>query len=45
MTRRELIGVNTRFEVTGSEGSESTDSGVAVDIEVASDGFTGCAAA
>jgi len=29
---------NTGFEVTGSE---PTDSGVAVDIEVASDGFNG----
>ena len=35
---RELIGANTRFEVTGSE---RTDGGVAVDIEVASDGFNG----
>jgi hypothetical protein len=35
---RELIGANTRFEVTGSE---PTDGGVAVDIEVASDGFNG----
>ena len=35
---RELIGANTRFEVTGSE---PTASGVAADIEVASDGFNG----
>ena len=35
---RELIGANTRFEVSGSE---ATDGGVAVDIEVASDGFNG----
>ena len=35
---RELIGANTRCEVTGSE---RTASGVAVDIEVASDGFNG----
>jgi hypothetical protein len=35
---RELIGANTRFEVTGSE---RTDGGVTVDIEVASDGFNG----
>ena len=35
---RELIGANTHFEVTGSE---RTDGGVAVDIEVASDGFNG----
>jgi hypothetical protein len=35
---RELIGATTRFEVTGSE---PTDSGVAVDIEVASEGFNG----
>ena len=35
---RELIGANSRFEVTGSE---PTDAGVAVDIEVASDGFNG----
>jgi hypothetical protein len=35
---RELIGANSRFVVTGSE---STDRGVAVDIEVASDGFSG----
>jgi hypothetical protein len=34
----ELVGANTRFEVTGSE---PTDGGVAVDIEVASDGFNG----
>ena len=34
----ELIGANTRFEVTDSE---PTDRGVAVDIEVASDGFNG----
>jgi hypothetical protein len=35
---RELIGANTRFEVTGSE---SAGGGVAVDIEVTSDGFNG----
>jgi hypothetical protein len=35
---RELIGANSRFEVTGSE---PIDGGVAVDIEVASDGFNG----
>jgi hypothetical protein len=35
---RELIGANSRFAVTGSE---AIDSGVAVDIEVASDGFNG----
>jgi hypothetical protein len=35
---RELIGAHTRFEVTGSE---PTDGGVAVDIEVSSDGFNG----
>jgi hypothetical protein len=35
---RELIGANSRFEVTGSE---ATGAGVAVDIEVASDGFNG----
>ena len=35
---RELIGANTRFEVTGSEPA---DHGVAVDIQVASDGFNG----
>jgi hypothetical protein len=35
---RELIGANTRFEV---KGSEPTASGVAVDIDVASDGFNG----
>jgi hypothetical protein len=35
---RELIGADSRFAVTGSE---STDRGVAVDIEVASDGFSG----
>jgi hypothetical protein len=35
---RELIGGDSRFVVTGSE---STDRGVAVDIEVASDGFNG----
>jgi hypothetical protein len=33
---RELIGVNTRFDVTGTK---ATDGGVAVEIEVASDGF------
>jgi hypothetical protein len=32
---RELIGANTRFDVTGS------DDGVTVDIEVSSDGFNG----
>jgi hypothetical protein len=37
-SERELIGANSRFAVTGSE---STDRGVAVDIEVASDAFTG----
>ena len=35
---RELIGAHTQFEVGGSE---PTDGGVAVDIEVASDGFNG----
>jgi SnoaL-like domain len=35
---RELIGVNARFEVTGSEPAGD---GVGVDIEVASDGFSG----
>jgi hypothetical protein len=35
---RELIGAHTRFEITGAE---PTDAGVAVDIEVASDGFNG----
>jgi hypothetical protein len=35
---RELIGANSRFDVTGSEQIED---GVAVDIEVASDGFSG----
>jgi hypothetical protein len=35
---RELIGANTRFDVTGSEPIEH---GVAVDIEVSSDGFNG----
>jgi hypothetical protein len=35
---RELIGANSRFAVTGSE---ATDRGVDVDIEVASDGFNG----
>jgi hypothetical protein len=35
---RELIGAHTRFEVTGAE---ATDAGVAVDIEVASEGFNG----
>jgi hypothetical protein len=35
---RELIGANARFEVTGSE---PTGAGVAVDVEVASDGFNG----
>jgi hypothetical protein len=37
-SERELIGANARFEVTASE---PTDRGVAVDIEVASDGFNG----
>ena len=35
---RELIGANSRFNVTESEW---TDGGVAVDIEVTSDGFNG----
>jgi hypothetical protein len=35
---RELIGANTRFDVTGSEPAEG---GVAVDIEVSSNGFNG----
>jgi hypothetical protein len=35
---RELIGANSRFDVTGSEAD---DGGVAVDIEVSSDGFNG----
>jgi SAM-dependent methyltransferase len=35
---RELIGAGSRFEVTGSE---ETAGGVAVDIEVTSDGFNG----
>jgi hypothetical protein len=35
---RELIGANSRFAVTGSEPAEP---GVAVDIEVSSDGFNG----
>jgi len=35
---RELIGANSRFDVTGSK---ATNGGVAVDIEVASDGFNG----
>jgi hypothetical protein len=35
---RELIGANSRFEVTGSE---PIDGGVALDIEVKSDGFNG----
>jgi hypothetical protein len=35
---RELIGADTRFDVTGSE---DTGAGVAVDIEVSSDGFNG----
>ena len=35
---RELIGAHTRFEITGAE---PTADGVAVDIEVASDGFNG----
>src|SRR3954447_15740010 len=35
---RELIGANTRFTVTGSE---PTDGGVALDIDVVSEGFNG----
>jgi hypothetical protein len=35
---RELIGAHTRFEVTGAQ---PTDNGVALDIEVVSDGFNG----
>jgi hypothetical protein len=35
---RELIGAHSRFDVTGSE---PTADGVAVDIEVTSDGFNG----
>jgi hypothetical protein len=35
---RELIGAHTRFEVTAVE---ATDAAVAVDIEVASEGFNG----
>lgn len=35
---RELIGANSRFEVTGSEPAGG---GVVVDIEVSSDGFNG----
>jgi hypothetical protein len=35
---RELIGAHTRFAITGAE---PTADGVAVDIEVASDGFNG----
>jgi hypothetical protein len=35
---RELIGANTRFAVTGSE---AVPHGVAVDIDVTSDGFNG----
>jgi hypothetical protein len=35
---RELIGANTRFEVTGSE---PTETGAIVEIEVTSDGFDG----
>jgi hypothetical protein len=35
---RELIGANTRFEVTSSE---PTESGAVVEIEVTSDGFNG----
>ncbi len=35
---RELIGANSRFDVTGSEPAAG---GVSVDIEVASDGFNG----
>jgi hypothetical protein len=35
---RELIGANTRFKVTGSE---PTETGAVVEIEVTSDGFNG----
>jgi SnoaL-like protein len=35
---RELIGANSRFDVTGSEPIEG---GVALDVEVTSDGFNG----
>jgi hypothetical protein len=35
---KELIGANTRFEVTGSD---LTDDGVALHVEVSSDGFNG----
>ena len=35
---RELIGANTRFEVTSSE---PTETGAVVEIEVTSDGFNG----
>ena len=35
---RELIGARTRFDVTGTV---PTDDGIALDIEVASDGFNG----
>jgi hypothetical protein len=35
---RELIGANTAFDVTGAEPD---DDGVAVDIDVTSDGFNG----
>ena len=35
---RELIGANSRFEVTGSEPAGDA---IAVDVEVASDGFNG----
>jgi hypothetical protein len=35
---RELIGVNSRFELTGSQ---PTDRGVAIDVDVSSDGFNG----
>jgi hypothetical protein len=34
----ELIGVNSHFELTGSQ---PTDRGVAVDVDVSSDGFNG----
>jgi hypothetical protein len=35
---RELIGADTRFDVTGNQ---ATDGGIAVDIEVSSTGFSG----
>ena len=35
---RELIGANTRFEVTSSE---PTETGAVVEIEITSDGFNG----